>query len=862
MTMKNHKKIILLTTSLLVFGTVLFGNFAAAHAYTIEPLYKVLQTNDNIKNVWTQVRNIINVVIIAVLIFIAFANILRINLNNYAVKKFLPALVFGVILANFSYFICIVCVDLANVAMSLLMNGASGAANDCVGSGKVGVAGAFDFSSAKVDPNNMGRSFVYIIFEIIGAVFVYILSILFFVRNYIIYFLVSLSPLAFMATVLPETKSVFKQWMSMFMKWTFMPIVSLFWLWVGGMWWMSGFNPSGGSTGCAATNTVNTGDFNSSLFGVVFAGVCYYLALTTPFKMGGDIMSKWSSGVKNTGKWVGRQANDLHGDFQARAQRNQKNSTGWKKALWGGVGNTLAATNYQTYKKAWGARQTARTAARDKAISKSDLYNRIAGPLAQIEAARDRELDDYEFASPASLGRDAQAGLDAIIAAYNGGTLNNSLLQAKIKKIMDDLTAGGATPTRGAVRDALMRRILGMNTQEIADNFQGSGVSFRDSNGDVNISSDNNGIGKMVALFRSTNKARRQRGGDVIDPVFASSAVVDPEVLTPEGVGAARAAANGGQVPETNISRESIEALAEAETSERESLVDEIEHDATVADTVNARLRDADFIAGQQGRDGLAEAQTHMAQMKDSAALGLEKLADTDPNTRNSSIAAAVEAAKSISGSFETSLKAHEDDPERMAEELGKIFTSTQKEVSRLEASDLAGELDKYSQSSNWKRERIQGEMQTVPQQAELRAVNSAFASSVGNLQEASIDQLQTELGKHIDMLVESNEDIRSVLESNPDSLNISGLKTEIRDQINQSIVSKQSAAASSAADPTSKLRESMVAALTDPSVNKRLAHTFQSASEMALKSAPKPVIDVKAPSGPSNPNPPAQGGL
>lgn len=282
----QHRKIVIATSvSILVaWFFYLLASPESAHALTITPIYRVLETADPIKKVWLNVRNMVNVIIIAALIFIAFANILRINLNNYAIKKFLPALIFGVIAANFSYFVCQFMVDLANVAMSLLMNGAAGSANANVQD--IGVAGAFDFTTISIDPNNLWKTFIYVLAEFAGAVVIFILAFLFIIRNYIIMFLVALSPLAFMATVLPETKTVFKQWTSWFFKWTFMPIVSLFWLWLGGMWY---------SSGLGVTKPEPGGDFNAYFVALVFAGVCYYLAITTPFKMGGAQMAMWSN---------------------------------------------------------------------------------------------------------------------------------------------------------------------------------------------------------------------------------------------------------------------------------------------------------------------------------------------------------------------------------------------------------------------------------------------------------------------------------------------------------------------------------------------------------------------------------------
>lgn len=287
--LKNRKKLrifLVLLISALACASLLLP--LQAHAATIEPIYKVLQTQTAVKDVWSKVLLLVNSLGIAFLIFIAFTNILRININNYAIKKILPTLVLTIIAANFSYLICRLLVDLANIACSLLINGSSGTATTITAAGAVSnVNGAFDFAtkfpSTDISTENYGVYLLYALGEFVGVIFMLILAFLFFIRNYIIYFLVALAPLAFVCLVLPQTKSVFNQWWSNFWKWTFLPIVSLFWLWVGGQW---------------ANSAVLSGAGYILTFG--FAIACYYLAITTPFKMGGTIMQQWG----NLGKKV------------------------------------------------------------------------------------------------------------------------------------------------------------------------------------------------------------------------------------------------------------------------------------------------------------------------------------------------------------------------------------------------------------------------------------------------------------------------------------------------------------------------------------------------------------------------------
>lgn len=292
------------------FALVCFAYFMRPEPAHAELIYQVLGNTSSgpgktIAEVWTAIRDIINLAGIAFLIFIAFANILRINISNYAIKKVLPTLVLAIILANFSFLICRLLVDLANVACDLLINGTTGITG---GTTTVGLMSPFDESRRTAMESQLvvngvwqwGAAFKYIVltlFANIATIFIFILAALFYIRNYVIYFLVSLSALAFMATVLPQTKSVFNMWWSNFWKWAFLPIVSLFWLWVGNRWVI----PEDASDPL-------------SLMAMAFSIVCLYLAITTPFKMGGTVMQQWG----NLGKKVWGATGGAAGEYGKR----------------------------------------------------------------------------------------------------------------------------------------------------------------------------------------------------------------------------------------------------------------------------------------------------------------------------------------------------------------------------------------------------------------------------------------------------------------------------------------------------------------------------------------------------------------
>jgi hypothetical protein len=249
----------------------------------MEPIQSVLtQTGagtvgNEIKVVWNALLGFTNTIMVIALLAIAFANILHIQLDKYAIKKILPSLIVAIVLANFSYFICRFFIDIANMLLSLVLTIGNGSHTE--------VSSKLLFPDTTIPPPDTGSSGTFwplawtALFQnlgsIVGSVFIAILAYLFFIRNWVIYFLVALSPLAFIGLALPQTQTLFQTWWKQFLQWVFMPVVSGFWLWVGAQFLIA----LGGGVG------------GTMIF--VFAMACFYMAFTTPFKMGGAIMKGW-----------------------------------------------------------------------------------------------------------------------------------------------------------------------------------------------------------------------------------------------------------------------------------------------------------------------------------------------------------------------------------------------------------------------------------------------------------------------------------------------------------------------------------------------------------------------------------------
>ncbi|MCL5795747.1 MAG: type IV secretion system protein [Patescibacteria group bacterium] len=236
--------------------------------------------------VWRFCMSLINAVMVAFLIFLAFVNILRIQMDTYAIKKILPTLVLAVILANFSLLICRAVVDFSDVLVRTFAENKAQLASDlvsslgltksvkpvaAVGLGTLTVVGLFFAAGGAA---SLLLILVGIIFAFLPGIAILVLAFLLWIRVIVVQVLVAFSPLAFIAMALPMTKSWFAKWWSEFARWVFMAVIIFFLLKI-----ISLMKP-------ATPGTLE-------IWTLVAAWVILYLTIQVPFKMGGAIMAAW-----------------------------------------------------------------------------------------------------------------------------------------------------------------------------------------------------------------------------------------------------------------------------------------------------------------------------------------------------------------------------------------------------------------------------------------------------------------------------------------------------------------------------------------------------------------------------------------
>lgn len=177
-------------------------------------------SDGSVYSYWSKIRDYANILFVVFFLFVIYSQMTGYGLDNYGIKRMLPKLIVGVIVVNASFYICGLLVDLSNVVGSSAFNFVSTAA--------VGDIPAGDWSNSDSGWINKiaGLALVLtvgyfalaavismLLFVVITAVTtIFLLG----VREAIIIMCIVLSPLAFVAMIMPNTEGLYKKWWSAF----------------------------------------------------------------------------------------------------------------------------------------------------------------------------------------------------------------------------------------------------------------------------------------------------------------------------------------------------------------------------------------------------------------------------------------------------------------------------------------------------------------------------------------------------------------------------------------------------------------------------------------------------------------------
>ncbi len=185
---------------------------------------------------WNAMRNIANILFIIGFLIIIYSQATSIGISNYGIKRLLPRLMIAAILVNISYWIVAIGVDASNIigvaikdlfdqiAQSVPTNGSAAqngewswaAIAGATLTGGVAVAGLT--SVAVGIAASAGASLYFLLPALMGVIVSALVAILVLAaRQAVVTILVIISPLAFVAYLLPSTEGYFDRWRTLFM---------------------------------------------------------------------------------------------------------------------------------------------------------------------------------------------------------------------------------------------------------------------------------------------------------------------------------------------------------------------------------------------------------------------------------------------------------------------------------------------------------------------------------------------------------------------------------------------------------------------------------------------------------------------
>ncbi len=175
---------------------------------------------DSAFHYWSRIRDIANIVFIIVFLIIIYSQVSGLGISNYGIKKLLPKLLMTIVLVNISFYICSILVDISNIIGSSSFNfitslggGGSGPEGGWATKGNwwTGIAaGVIGTATAFFVLGTLISGLVFIV--VTATVTVFLLG----ARHALVIFTIILSPLAFVALLLPSTEGLFKKWWGFF----------------------------------------------------------------------------------------------------------------------------------------------------------------------------------------------------------------------------------------------------------------------------------------------------------------------------------------------------------------------------------------------------------------------------------------------------------------------------------------------------------------------------------------------------------------------------------------------------------------------------------------------------------------------
>ena len=282
---------------------------------------------------WKLVRDLANTFLVLVLIILALTITLRVRegfiaetlgLTDTSAKKYLGRLIIIALLINFTPVICGLVVDAGNILMNFFIK-------DLAGWGSISTPmeaqknAVINLLEHPTDPTFLGQSIGLATFAWLGAAILFLYVILFAMRYVAIWILVILSPLAFLASIIPATKKLFTQWWNQLIQWSFIGATAGFFLYLSYyiLYLANQNNSSALQIRHGAGKGIIGGGFIDSILPysvvIAFLYIGFFVAISTNAAGASGVISGAQKGFRIGSKWIGKKGWEKTKSATARA---------------------------------------------------------------------------------------------------------------------------------------------------------------------------------------------------------------------------------------------------------------------------------------------------------------------------------------------------------------------------------------------------------------------------------------------------------------------------------------------------------------------------------------------------------------
>lgn len=304
---------------------------------------------------WKTTRNVANIAFVIAFLVVIYSQITNVGISNYGIKKMLPRIIVAAVLVNISYWICAIAVDLSNIIGGNVREFLSGADTtkdmfknvtvepgaSATGEGLagwVGLTAAVLIAGSAILYLGLSALLPALIAALVAIVTVFLVLTL---RQALIILLVVISPLAFVAYLLPNTEQWFNKWRSLFQTLLLMfPIIAAIF----------------GASALASTIVMNSASGDYKIAVQIMGALISILPLAlTPvvMKAAGGVLNRFGGIVNNPNKGpFDRMRKGAEGIRKDRVNQMRERRIGRASKIMGSEKRALGAENSRRRKMA------------------------------------------------------------------------------------------------------------------------------------------------------------------------------------------------------------------------------------------------------------------------------------------------------------------------------------------------------------------------------------------------------------------------------------------------------------------------------------------------------------------------------